>query len=117
MWGKCPHKMLSKQIISGVYMNRHFPKPRAITVVIALICLFITIAAVEAQTQKYNLDNGMEVILKENHGSPMVSSIVFVKSGAKYEARFENGITKRDHTLSGALALQRYDQPWPRGIG
>jgi zinc protease len=41
----------------------------------------------------YRLDNGMEVILKETHASPMVAGMVFVKSGSKYESRFENGIT------------------------
>ncbi|MCK4460760.1 MAG: insulinase family protein, partial [candidate division Zixibacteria bacterium] len=41
----------------------------------------------------YQLDNGMEVILKETHASPMVAGMVFVKSGSKYESRFENGIT------------------------
>ena len=38
----------------------------------------------------YELDNGLEVILKESHGSPMIACIVFVKSGSRYESRFEN---------------------------
>ncbi len=90
-------------------MNRHFPKVRVTTVFFALIGLLILTAAVKAQSQKYNLDNGMEVILKENHGSPMVSSIVFVKSGAKYESRFENGITHfLEHLLfNGTTSLGR----------
>ncbi len=46
-----------------------------------------------SQTESYQLDNGMQVILKENHSSPMVASIVFVRSGSAYEGKFENGIT------------------------
>lgn len=57
----------------------------------------------------YRLDNGMEVILKENHSSPMVASIVFVKSGSKYESRFENGVTHfLEHLLfDGTVNLSR----------
>lgn len=47
----------------------------------------------QSQETVYTLDNGMTVILKENHGSPMVTSMVFVKSGSKYESEYENGIT------------------------
>jgi predicted Zn-dependent peptidase len=46
-----------------------------------------------ASESTFRLANGMEVILKENHSSPMISSIVFVKSGSKYETDYENGIT------------------------
>ncbi len=90
-------------------MNRHFPNPRAITVVFALICLLISVSATKAETQTYNLDNGMEVILKENHASPMVSSILFVKSGSKYESKYENGITHfLEHLLfNGTTSLSR----------
>lgn len=48
---------------------------------------------VSAEDISYQLDNGMTVILKENHSSPMVASMVFVKSGSKYESQYENGIT------------------------
>ena len=44
-------------------------------------------------TETYDLDNGLTVILKENHASPMVASIIFIKSGSKYESDYENGIT------------------------
>jgi len=57
----------------------------------------------------YNLDNGLEVILRENHSSPMIASIVFVRSGSKYESRFENGITHfLEHLLfDGTTNLSR----------
>ena len=61
------------------------------------ICLGPTIFADASlpakQTQYYTLDNGMQVILKEQHGAPMIASVIFVQSGSKYESRFENGIT------------------------
>jgi len=59
--------------------------------------------------EQYRLDNGMEIILKENHSSPMVASVIFVKSGSKYESKFENGITHfLEHLLfDGTATLTR----------
>ena len=62
----------------------------------AILCIFVAFTAGApgaGAAEQYTLDNGMTVILKEQHGSPMVSSMLFVKSGSKYESRFENGIT------------------------
>ncbi len=56
------------------------------------IFLLLTIST-SAQETTYQLENGMSVILKESHSSPMVTSMVFVKSGSKYESEYENGIT------------------------
>lgn len=60
-------------------------------VIWATLILLSTTAV--ASSESYYLDNGMEVILKESPGSPMISSMMLVKSGAKYESEFENGIT------------------------
>lgn len=60
---------------------------------VALLGLLIGSAVNAADTQTYRLANGMEVILKENHASPMVASVIFVRSGSKYESTYENGIT------------------------
>ncbi len=57
------------------------------------LLLILIASAVPAQDQVMRLDNGMKVILRENHASPMVASVIFVRSGSKYESRFENGIT------------------------
>jgi predicted Zn-dependent peptidase len=64
---------------------------------------------VMAQTESFTLDNGMRVILKENHSSPMVASLVFVKSGSRYEGKFENGITHfLEHLLfDGTTTMSR----------
>jgi len=45
------------------------------------------------KTTFYTLDNGMEVILKENHAVPLISSVVVVKAGSKYENDQNNGFT------------------------
>ncbi len=73
-----------------------------------LLCLFLT-GSLFAKAETYRLDNGMEVILKEVHSAPMISSMVFVKSGSKYESRFENGITHfLEHLLfDGTVNLTR----------
>ena len=62
--------------------------------VLSLIILSLAISGgVSAQTETYELDNGMELILMENHSSPMIACIIFVKSGSKYELEYENGLT------------------------
>ncbi|MCP4569440.1 MAG: insulinase family protein [FCB group bacterium] len=72
-------------------------KSRLISIFISfLIVSFLSIALVSdisAKTTRVTFGNGMEVIFKENHSSPMITSIVFVRAGAKYENDFNNGIT------------------------
>ncbi|MGB2697713.1 MAG: pitrilysin family protein [Candidatus Zixiibacteriota bacterium] len=47
----------------------------------------------ESQTTVYNLSNGMKIILKEKHASPMTASMIYVNAGSKYETDFNNGVT------------------------
>lgn len=47
----------------------------------------------QSPTSTYTLDNGMTVILKENHSSAMITSVVFVNAGARYENDENNGVT------------------------
>ncbi len=58
-----------------------------------LACLFTWQSAWAGKTTIYNLPNGMEIILKENHSSPLVSSVVVVRAGSKYENAQNNGFT------------------------
>ncbi|MCP4631455.1 MAG: insulinase family protein [candidate division Zixibacteria bacterium] len=46
----------------------------------------------EKITQR-TLSNGLKVILNENHASPMITSIVMVNAGSKYEEDSTNGFT------------------------
>ncbi len=61
--------------------------------ILALIFLVVISSSVLAKTTRVVFENGMEVIFKENHSSPMIASIVFVRAGAKYETEFNNGST------------------------
>lgn len=63
------------------------------TIGVVLIVLWATQLALSGETTIYTLPNGMQVILKENHSSPLVSSIVTVKAGSKYENDHNNGFT------------------------
>lgn len=49
-----------------------------------------------AQVHEYKLDNGMKVLVKEDHRAPVVVSQVWYKVGASYE---HNGITGVSHVL------------------
>lgn len=81
----------------------------SLLIIICIITLVILPSNIFAQTESYMLENGMTVILKEVHTSPMISSMVFVKSGSKYESKFENGITHfLEHLLfDGTATLTR----------
>jgi len=64
-----------------------------------------------SETTTYKMSNGMDVILKENHSSPMIASIVFVKSGAKYETEYNNGVTHfLEHLLFDGTATRTQEQ-------
>ncbi|OQX91827.1 MAG: hypothetical protein B6D58_06150 [candidate division Zixibacteria bacterium 4484_95] len=61
---------------------------------ISIIMLMIFYLQLQAgKTVQLTLDNGMVVILKENHSTAMVSSIVCVRAGSKFEDQSNNGFT------------------------
>ena len=47
----------------------------------------------ENKAQVFTLSNGMKVILKEKHANPLISSMIYVNAGSKYESDYNNGIT------------------------
>ena len=56
---------------------------------------------------KLTLDNGMDVVMKENHASPMITCMLFVKAGSKYENDYNNGATHfLEHLLFNGTANQ-----------
>lgn len=62
-------------------------------------------------TTLYRMSNGLEVILQENHSSPMIASVVFVRSGAKYETDFNNGVTHfLEHLLFSGTARRTQEE-------
>ncbi len=92
-------------------MLKNFLKKSLITAISFIILCSVSTQIFAAESVSYKLDNGMEIILKEKHGSPMIASIIFVKSGSKYETKFENGITHfLEHLLfNGTTSLSRED--------
>jgi zinc protease len=73
-------------------------KPNYIVAIVASAILILASGEAlseikNATTETYKLDNGMTVILKENHSSPMITSVVFVNAGARYETDYNNGVT------------------------
>lgn len=61
------------------------------------VALLISVLSVTSfaglPSTKVTLDNGLQAIFVENHSSPMITSIVFVNAGARYENQFNNGAT------------------------
>jgi zinc protease len=47
----------------------------------------------ENESQAFTLSNGMKVILKEKHANPVISSMIYVNAGSKYETDYNNGVT------------------------
>ncbi len=58
------------------------------------LCLYAALAA--ASIQEYELDNGLKILVKEDHRAPVVVSQVWYKVGSSYE---HEGITGISHAL------------------
>jgi len=89
-------------------------KSKATTLTIsflAALTLFLGAAEIYAQSASKvdTLKNGLELIMVENHSSPMIASVIFVRSGSKFESQYENGITHfLEHLLfDGTVNLTR----------
>ena len=57
------------------------------------LLLFTAASAQSDNTTFATLGNGMKLVLKENHSTPMITSVVFVNAGARYEDDKTNGMT------------------------
>lgn len=82
---------------------------KAFMVMFVIIMTASLLAA--GETRQITLDNGMKVILKENHSTSMVSSIVCVRAGSKFEDETNNGFTHfLEHLLfNGTKNLSRLE--------
>ena len=67
---------------------------RSVLTTVALLLLLP--AAAVAKVHEYRLDNGLKVIVKEDHRAPIVVSQVWYKVGASYEP---GGVTGVSHAL------------------
>ena len=60
-----------------------------------MICLVVSISDTKAKTfamEEFFLNNGMQVVVIENHKAPIVKHMVFYKVGAVDEPRGKGGI-------------------------
>jgi zinc protease len=73
--------------------------------------LMLTIPIFAGEARQVTLSNGMVVILKENHSTPMVASIVCVRAGSEFEDSTNNGFTHfLEHLLfNGTKDLSRIE--------
>jgi len=62
-------------------------------VIFLLVLSIFAAAAFAGETTFYTLGNGMRIILKESHSAPLVSSVVVVNAGSKFENDHNNGFT------------------------
>ncbi|MCC6962309.1 MAG: insulinase family protein, partial [candidate division Zixibacteria bacterium] len=78
-----------------------------------LAFMFLTALPVLAglPSTKVTFENGLQAIFVENHSSPMITSIVFVNAGARYENEFNNGATHfLEHLLFNGTKTKSQEQ-------
>ncbi|MEJ2310255.1 MAG: pitrilysin family protein [Gammaproteobacteria bacterium] len=62
----------------------------------AAVLLFLSAGAIASEVHEFMLDNGMKVLVKEDHRAPIAVSQVWYRVGASYEPR---GLTGVSHVL------------------
>jgi len=86
------------------------PEVTRATVLLLTLTLLTASSALQARAASVDtLENGLEVIYVENHASPLAASVVYVRSGSRYESVYENGITHfLEHLLfDGTVHMSR----------
>ncbi|MEJ2322854.1 MAG: insulinase family protein, partial [Gammaproteobacteria bacterium] len=53
----------------------------------AAVLLFLSAGAIASEVHEFMLDNGMKVLVKEDHRAPIAVSQVWYRVGASYEPR------------------------------
>ncbi|MDY7562781.1 pitrilysin family protein [Pseudomonas sp. 10B1] len=67
---------------------------RAAGLLFSAVCLpFSALAAVPQSTHEFTLDNGLKVIVREDHRAPVVVSQVWYKVGSSYETPGKTGLS------------------------
>ena len=69
-----------------------------------LIACFIPLPLMAAETTSFALDNGLDVVVLEDHRAPVVVQMLWYKAGAADEPPG----TFRHRTFSGTSAVQRH---------
>jgi predicted Zn-dependent peptidase len=82
-----------------------------VTLLVLLVVTSTGVLDAGMPSTKVTLENGLKVILVENHSSPMIASIVFVNAGARYENEFNNGATHfLEHLLFDGTKTKTQEQ-------
>lgn len=66
---------------------------KRIPLLIAIIIILFAANQLQARTVQITLDNGMVVVLKPNRSTPLVSGMICVRAGSKFEDESNNGFT------------------------
>ncbi len=81
--------------------------PFAVTILMLLLVL-LTGVAMASEVKEYRLDNGLLVLLKENHNAPVISFNVVYRVGSKYE---RPGITGISHLIEHMMFKSTKTRP------
>ena len=74
---------------------------RAAGLLLSTVCLpFSAFAADPQPTHEFTLDNGLKVIVREDHRAPVVVSQVWYKVGSSYDCLLYTSPSPRDGLLS-----------------
>ena len=65
---------------------------RTLFVLLVSLCLSQTARADDFPMQSFSLDNGLQVVVIENHKAPIVKHMVFYKAGASFEKPGKGGV-------------------------
>lgn len=66
---------------------------RAAVLVYAALCPLLALAAEPQPTHEFSLDNGLKVIVREDHRAPVVVSQLWYKVGSSYETPGQTGLS------------------------
>ncbi|MBA4288694.1 MAG: peptidase M16 [Pseudomonas sp.] len=67
---------------------------RSATLLLSLLCIPLTALAADTQpTHEFSLDNGLKVIVREDHRAPVVVSQLWYKVGSSYETPGHTGLS------------------------
>lgn len=83
---------------SRLFLHKVLPKvpPKGLFLLVLAIGLGQFTALAQAQVHEFMLDNGLKLIVKEDHRAPVMVSQIWYKVGSSYEF---NGITGGSHVL------------------
>ncbi|WP_161791176.1 M16 family metallopeptidase, partial [Pseudomonas aeruginosa] len=80
-----------------VQITMKTPARRRVGLLLASLCLPLFAQAAETQpTHEFSLDNGLKVIVREDHRAPVVVSQLWYRIGSSYETP---GLTGLSHAL------------------